>query len=201
MATSYERDQRVVVRQPLGGHRVAIVLKDEGGDHLRVSYLPSGKEATIDRRRVRPATGTLEPTVRSATWADAPGSEGTEARRAPAPAMVPAPLPPRRPLVAQPKKPAVRARDHLAMVAALPCCSCLRPGPSHAHHFGPRGGLNVKCSDYETAPLCAECHSAIHTTGTLPNMERGDALLTLHRAALQVCGLRLAGIDQGTATP
>jgi hypothetical protein len=59
-----------------------------------------------------------------------------------------------------------KGRAHMARVKALPCVICGKPGPSDAHHvFCGRYGQS-KASDFETIPLCKECHQigplAIH---------------------------------------
>ena len=50
------------------------------------------------------------------------------------------------------------AKAHMARVSACRCAVCGRPGPSEVHHcicgrFGMR-----KASDFDTIPLCYECH-------------------------------------------
>ena len=66
----------------------------------------------------------------------------------------------------KPERGTASARRHIEQVKRLPCIICGRPGPSDAHHcycdrFGQR-----KASDFETIPLCKECHQigpmAIH---------------------------------------
>ena len=59
-------------------------------------------------------------------------------------------------------------KEHMGRVKQLPCVVCHRPGPSDAHHcihgrYGTR-----KATDFETIPLCVECHrypfpGAIHS--------------------------------------
>ena len=69
------------------------------------------------------------------------------------------PLGPRKP---KPERGTARAKAHLARVKALPCVVCHRPGPSDAHHvFCGRYG-NRKASDFETIPLCKDCHQGPH---------------------------------------
>tara|TARA_B100000035_G_C20868757_1_gene495178 strand:- start:389 stop:784 length:396 start_codon:yes stop_codon:yes gene_type:complete len=59
-----------------------------------------------------------------------------------------------------------RGQEYMRQVKQLPCCICAKPGPSDAHHpicdrYGTR-----KASDFDTIPLCRECHldgpNAIH---------------------------------------
>lgn len=62
----------------------------------------------------------------------------------------------------KPERGTKRAKDHMARVAACQCVVCRRPGPSEVHHcicgrFGSR-----KASDFDTIPLCYECHRGPH---------------------------------------
>ena len=58
----------------------------------------------------------------------------------------------------KPERGTAAAKAHLARVKALPCVICGKPGPSDAHHcFHGRYGSR-KASDFETIPLCKECH-------------------------------------------
>lgn len=50
------------------------------------------------------------------------------------------------------------ARDHMAKVAQLPCVCCRRPGPSEVHHCISGRYGQAKASDFETIPLCDDCH-------------------------------------------
>lgn len=53
------------------------------------------------------------------------------------------------------KKQATKAeRDHMGLVAELPCCVCGRSGV-HVHHIGNQG---VRASAYQTIPLCPGHH-------------------------------------------
>lgn len=70
-----------------------------------------------------------------------------------------------------------RVELYLKYVRAHPCACCRAPGPSEAHHWGPKGrsgGMGTKCSDFRTVPLCAICHEHFHRSGSLPNLERKD---------------------------
>lgn len=58
------------------------------------------------------------------------------------------------------------SRDYMRRVKELPCVICGKPGPSDAHHvICDRYGTD-KASDYDTIPLCRDCHmdgpNAIH---------------------------------------
>jgi hypothetical protein len=52
----------------------------------------------------------------------------------------------------------VAARAHMAAVAALPCVVCRRHGPSEVHHVICGRYSQHKASDFDTIPLCFECH-------------------------------------------
>lgn len=58
-------------------------------------------------------------------------------------------------MLPKPKTP--RDKKYLAFIRTLPCCDCGLPGPSEAHHIF-TGGMALKCSDYDTVPLCRGCH-------------------------------------------
>lgn len=60
-----------------------------------------------------------------------------------------------------------RSPEYLAFVRSKPCCVCGRPGPSEAHHHGPRGakGMGTKCSDVFVCPLDRACHNDWHSMG------------------------------------
>lgn len=51
-----------------------------------------------------------------------------------------------------------KAKRHMAAVARLPCVVCGKPGPSEVHHCISGRFGQAKASDFETIPLCAECH-------------------------------------------
>ena len=61
-------------------------------------------------------------------------------------------------------------KAHMAKVAALRCVCCLRPGPSEVHHVIHGRFSQAKASDFETIPLCYECHrgpNGLHANKTL----------------------------------
>lgn len=120
--------------------------------------------------------------------------------RAPRPLARPTPLaePRARVLEGSPRpspKPASPARSaaHLERVRALPCCVCGRPGPSHAHHHGPRG-VGQKTSDYRTVPLCAMHHDEWHATHRAGSLDRVEAEL---RFALSMLDLLVPLVEGG----
>lgn len=55
----------------------------------------------------------------------------------------------------------------LKFIRSLPCCMCLAPPPSEAHHsLAHKPGLGMKASDHDTLPLCSGprgCHAGLHT--------------------------------------
>ena len=53
-----------------------------------------------------------------------------------------------------------QARDaaYLDWIRSLPCCACGTKRNIEAAHVGHDGGMRQKCSDFATAPLCADCH-------------------------------------------
>lgn len=56
-------------------------------------------------------------------------------------------------------------RHYMAFVRTLPCAArFISPcsGAMHAHHAGKRPGVGMKCSDFETIPLCRGHHDAWH---------------------------------------
>ena len=62
----------------------------------------------------------------------------------------------------KPERGTARAKAHLERVKALPCVVCHRHGPSDAHHvFCGRYGTD-KASDFDTIPLCKDCHQGPH---------------------------------------
>lgn len=65
-----------------------------------------------------------------------------------------------------PKKKTKRDPKYLAYIRTLPCCVCgVRMGIV-AHHESILGkGVGLKCSDYETLPLCRDCHHDRHFKG------------------------------------
>jgi len=70
-----------------------------------------------------------------------------------------------------------RERRHLAMIKALPCGVCGRPGPSYAHHIRQH-------RQYIAIPLCWDCHQGpqgIHGDETLWRIYRVDELDVLDR--------------------
>lgn len=58
-----------------------------------------------------------------------------------------------------------RSNKYLKFIRTQPCCVC-GITPSQAHHESLTGrGVSVKCSDYETMPLCHTCHALRHQVG------------------------------------
>ena len=69
----------------------------------------------------------------------------------------------------RPKNRPARDKKYLAFIRGLPCAVCGKPGPSEAAHqrILQGGGIGLKPSDYETIPLCADCHHIEHAVGSL----------------------------------
>ena len=58
-----------------------------------------------------------------------------------------------------------RDKVYLDYIKTLPCiCGYHIYGEICPHHVC-TGGKALKCSDYETVPLCAKCHREIHQYG------------------------------------
>lgn len=140
----------------IGGARPVELVEDLGNGLARVRILASGNTRVVKTSRIQ-------------GWRDA----SREAASTPAAARPAATLPPMmrasqllpppraelRP-VPKPQGPA-RAPKYLAFVRLKPCLLCGAPGPSHAHHHGPRG-TGQKTDDYRTIPLCAADHDGYH---------------------------------------
>jgi len=81
-----------------------------------------------------------------------------------------------RPLARKPRKKSTwrerrqgMSADHIACIRKLPCCVCLKQGPSEAHHLkagtGERG-MSVRSTDRHTVPVCRVHHDAVERIGT-----------------------------------
>lgn len=81
---------------------------------------------------------------------------------------------------------------HLAKVRKLPCCSCGRPGPSHAHHQhgepGTLKGMGLKAPDETAVPLCAGCHNSWHAVGHFPGCTRDASIKIMQNARAELGG-------------
>lgn len=59
--------------------------------------------------------------------------------------------------------------EHLDFVRSLPCCACLKPGRSEAHHeseLAPEeNGMGKKVSDKWVVPFCGKDHRRRHDKG------------------------------------
>jgi len=71
-----------------------------------------------------------------------------------------------------------RSSRYLRFVRSQPCCFCGHPAPSQAHHQPERGHGTTggKCTDSQTAPLCAAHHERWHSTGALGAMSHEETL-------------------------
>ena len=64
----------------------------------------------------------------------------------------------------QPKHKTHRDEDYKAFIRNKPCIICARKAVAH-HEAVTNRGIGIKCSDYETLPLCEVCHEARHRLG------------------------------------
>lgn len=78
-------------------------------------------------------------------------------------------------VVAVPKPSTFRSDKWLAAVRTLPCCWCMRDGPSEAAHRNESKGMGLKASDAWTVPLCHE-HHAEFDQGKLMTREEKRAM-------------------------
>ena len=49
-------------------------------------------------------------------------------------------------------------KDHMGLVAALPC-ACCGAGGVQVHHLREGQGMSQRASNYLTVPLCPDCHT------------------------------------------
>jgi len=54
-----------------------------------------------------------------------------------------------------------RDAAYLAYIRQKNCLICQVAPPVQAHHWA-KHGTGIKCSDYDTVPLCWECHGKWH---------------------------------------
>lgn len=63
----------------------------------------------------------------------------------------------------QKQKP-LRSPKYLSFIRSQSCCNCLTDIGIQAHHIRGHGGVMAgKVHDTLTIPLCAECHSLLHS--------------------------------------
>lgn len=53
-----------------------------------------------------------------------------------------------------------RDKSYLKWIDGQDCCICSGIEVTHHHVFG--NGMGIKCSDYDTLPVCCVCHDMIH---------------------------------------
>ena len=58
-----------------------------------------------------------------------------------------------------------RNREYMDWVATKPCAVCKRLAEPHHEGKEANGGMGMKCSDYETVPLCRDHHQYRHLVG------------------------------------
>jgi hypothetical protein len=56
----------------------------------------------------------------------------------------------------------IKGKMHMARIARLPCVVCHRPGPSKVHHLICGRFGSSRADDFNTIPLCFECHRGPH---------------------------------------
>lgn len=66
-----------------------------------------------------------------------------------------------KPLPPLPLHPPKKSPEYLAYIREKPCIICDNP-ETVAHHEPPRGMGGGRSTDWETAPLCFECHAIRH---------------------------------------
>lgn len=66
-----------------------------------------------------------------------------------------------------PKKPRWENQTYLQYIRNQECAGCGKGPPSDPHHFGPGGGMGMKCDDFYTTPLCRVCHTQWHSNRTI----------------------------------
>ncbi len=92
-----------------------------------------------------------------------------------------------------------RCEQYLRWVASLPCSACSSEEGVQAHHFkgtGKLSGAALKAPDDWAMPLCADCHRALHTTWTRPQMARQWEWVARTRA--QFWQLMVSGLGEST---
>ena len=63
--------------------------------------------------------------------------------------------------VAFPKLKPARDKKYRAWVRTHPCCACGVSGETIADHHIRKLGTGIKCSDYETVPVCYDHHQEV----------------------------------------
>lgn len=143
--------ERVEVRGMTGMRIYVGHLIEVAGEIAHI--VPDGKTKALPVAvaRVRALDRAAPPASRLVATPDTKRRAGPVQRRAPKPARDP---------------------GYLAFVRTLPCARCRAAAPSEAHHHAGvgHGAVASKCSDYQTIPLCLECHSAWHRDGCLGHM-------------------------------
>lgn len=75
-------------------------------------------------------------------------------------------------VVPLPKSAPVRSEAYRRLVAAMPCMSCQRHGPSQCAHADEGKGMSIKSDDRTCFPACVECHILIGASGMFSRDER-----------------------------
>lgn len=160
----------------IGGLREVTLVQDLGDGRARVRFVSNGNTKVVPTNRIlgwRKVAQVSEDEL--ADREDVAEREAHRDTRPSPPPMMRASelLPPARPEFRPVPKPPGPAQSpkYLAFVRAHPCCLCGAPGPSHAHHQGPRG-MSQKTDDYRTIPLCDVDHDGVHASRR-PQLTKG----------------------------
>lgn len=98
------------------------------------------------------------------------------------------------------KKPTKIEKQHMALVASIPCCVC-GAMPVNVHHIRTGQGIGMKASSFETIPLCYNHHQGkegIHAIGTKTWQKKyGSELDFLNETQQRIAGLKLSRIIGG----
>ena len=140
------------------GAQTAIVVRDYG-DTVRVRFVATGKERTVDRERL------------------VGGRAGPVLPKLARTARKPAPREPTRPRF---KAPSSDDPKYLEHVRARACCICMAPPPNDPHHFGVR--VRLKTDDRRTVPICRKHHDEWHALGRCASFSRAETEREFYRA-------------------
>lgn len=91
-----------------------------------------------------------------------------------------------------------RSSKYLNHVRKEPCCICLKPGPSDAHHFAGRKGMAVKQDDTMTVPLCRVHHNEWHSRRACGGMSSQETSEVFWRTAARLLALYVQAKEEMT---
>jgi hypothetical protein len=55
-----------------------------------------------------------------------------------------------------------KSKKYLNFIKGRPCIFCGRPGEPHHVRIDGNHGVGIKPPDYDTVPLCRDCHNGVH---------------------------------------